>query len=373
VGSGAAIIGIGMNMWNSYTDVFGFALAGGLQGGGLGLIDVHLVPEHLILDVNAEDLNKATLTSFQGRGMETGEHDFSLLEMSNFQFAGARLTSTFFDRRFEVYGGGYRIHSKLEKILNNEGNTILDIEAPPTSRTSVYGLGVRTDFTDDYADPRRGIRLDVSRWWSPPQRRSDPDFFRIEYNATAYVPIGKRSAWAFNYFRTDAHVDRPGATDRDVIAEEQGLNCAAIADPDQRAECERETQQVIDNIIAANTFGTVSSFGGTSRLRSFPNDRFSGAHAVFYGTEIRWTLTEEAYPFDIFIAKDIRTLLQVAAFYELGSIADRRDDLGDIYRASYGAGFRMVTASGLVLRADVAAGKEGLEVTIIFGYPWESF
>jgi hypothetical protein len=94
---------------------------------------------------------------------------------------------------------------------------------------------------------------------------------------------------------------------------------------------------------------------------------------VFYGTEVRWTLTEEATPFDIFIAKDVRTALQVALFYEMGSVADKRQDLGDLYRSSYGAGFRMVTASGIVLRADVATGREGIETTIIVGYPWESF
>jgi hypothetical protein len=94
---------------------------------------------------------------------------------------------------------------------------------------------------------------------------------------------------------------------------------------------------------------------------------------VFYGTEVRWTLTEEAHPFDIFIAKDVRTVLQVALFYELGSVSDLRNELGNLYRPSYGAGFRMVTASGIVLRADVATGREGIETTIIFGYPWESF
>jgi hypothetical protein len=114
---------------------------------------------------------------------------------------------------------------------------------------------VRGDLTDDYYDPRRGVRLDVSRWWLPPASSSDPDFFRIEYN----------------------------------------------------------------------------------------------------------------------IAKDVRTLLQVAVFYEMGSAADLRSELGDLYRPSYGAGFRMVTASGLVIRADVASGREGIETTIIFGYPWESF
>jgi len=236
-------------------------------------------------------------------------------------------------------------------------------------RSEVWALGVRADLTDDYSDPRRGLRLEAGRWWSPPVSSSSPDFYRMEYNVTAYLPLGKRSTWAFNYFRSDAFVRRQGETDRATIDQQQGLSCGTITDPKQRANCE----QVIDNIIAENTYGTATGLGGTSRLRSFPNDRFKGAHAVAYGTEVRWTLTEEAHPFDIFVAKDVRTGLQVAALYELGSVADRREELGDIYRASYGAGFRMVTASGLVFRADVATGREGLEATVIVGYPWETF
>jgi outer membrane protein assembly factor BamA len=210
----------------------------------------------------------------------------------------------------------------------------------------------------------------VGRWWSPPASDNDPDFYRMEYNATAYFPLGKRSTWLLNYFRSDAHVTRQGETDPAAIEDQQGLDCSDPSlTPQQQADC----RDVVNNIIASNTYGTAASLGGTSHLRSYPEGRFTGAHMVFYGTEIRWTLTEEAHPFDIFIAKDVRTVLQVAAFYEIGSVADLRQDLGNLYRASYGAGFRMVTASGIVLRADVATGREGIETTIIFGYPWESF
>ena len=71
--------------------------------------------------------------------------------------------------------------------------------------------------------------------------------------------------------------------------------------------------------------------------------------------------------------KDIRTALQVAFFYEIGSVADSLSALGEIMRSSYGTGLRMVTASGIIFRADVATGHEGIETTVIIGYPWESF
>jgi hypothetical protein len=370
VGAGLGIMGIGMNVGGSYTDFFGFALGGELTGGGAGVTDIHLLPKRLLLDVTAIEFGKSTITNYRKRGMETDKHDFSYLQFNNYGFAGGRLTATFVDRRFEVYGGGYKIGSELDKVLDQNMSTLLEVEGSPRWRASVYGLGVRGDLTDDYYDPRKGFRIDVSRWWSPPARSSDPDYYRIEYNAAAYLPLGKRSTWVFNYFRSDAHVDRKGETNPSVIEDEQGLNCSDPAlTPQEKSDCD----SIVSNIIAGNTYGTATGLGGTSHLRSYPDNRYSGAHTVFYGTEIRWTLTEEAHPFDIFIAKDVRTVLQVALFYEMGSVADRREDLGNVYRASYGAGFRMVTASGIVLRADVATGREGIETTIILGYPWESF
>ena len=83
-----------------------------------------------------------------------------------------------------------------------------------------------------------------------------------------------------------------------------------------------ECWKVVDNIVEANTYGTVGSLGGTSRLRSYPHDRFTAAHALFYGAEFRWNLTEERQPFDIVIMKDIRTVWQAAFFYEAGTVAD---------------------------------------------------
>jgi outer membrane protein assembly factor BamA len=370
VGEGVGAIGIAMNVGGSATDFFGFVLAGGLKGEGAGVTDIHLIRQRLILDLTGIQFGKSTITSYQQRGMNTDKHDFSYLQFNNYGFAGGRLTATFADRRFEVYGGGYKIGSELDKVLDQNMNTLLEVEGSPRWRASVYGLGVRGDLTDDYYDPRKGFRLDVSRWWSPPARSSDPDFYRMEYNASAYLPLGKRSTWVFNYFRSDAHVDRKGETNPLDIMNEQGLNCD---DPTLTLEEKSDCESVIKNIVDGNTYGTATGLGGTSHLRSYPDNRYSGAHTVFYGTEIRWTLTEEARPFDIFIAKDVRTVLQVAAFYEMGSVADLREDLGDTYRASYGAGFRMVTASGIVLRADVATGREGIETTIILGYPWESF
>ena len=151
-----------------------------------------------------------------------------------------------------------------------------------------------------------------------------------------------------------------------MIARHLGLNCSTITDLQQRAQC----QQVIDNEIVANTHGTASSLGGLNRLRSYPEGRYKGAHMQFIGTEIRWNVTEEYTPFNIVIMKDVRTAFQIAPFYEIGTVAELWSELWDITRSSYGVGFRMVTASGLVYRLDLASGNEGFQTSIFFQYPW---
>jgi hypothetical protein len=369
IGQGLALAAVVTNIKDTYTDAYGFALTGDLAGFGGAVADIHLIPERLILDLNAENLSRARVTSYGQRGMKSEKNDFTLLDVGDINFYGARLTSTFFERRFEVYGSGYTFGSRLERIRDNSGKTILEAENPESGSSQTYILGTQIDITDDYTDPRKGLRLDMSGKWSPPRRARAADFYIMEFNASGYIPIGERSTWAFNYFRSAANIIRKGETDRSLIEQEQGLDCGSISDPSQQRFC----QQVIDNTIAANTYGTASSLGGRSRLRSYPQDRYSGAHTVFYGTELRWNLTEEFTPFNIYIMRDIRTAFQLAFFYEIGSVADIQGELGNIMKSSYGSGFRMVTASGIIFRADVATGNEGAEVTIIIGYPWESF
>ena len=66
-----------------------------------------------------------------------------------------------------------------------------------------------------------------------------------------------------------------GETDPAKLEQEQGLNCSTATDP---ALC----LQVIDNMIANNKYGTATSLGGFSRLRSYPQGRYKGAHTEFY-------------------------------------------------------------------------------------------
>ena len=48
-----------------------------------------------------------------------------------------------------------------------------------------------------------------------------------------------------------------------------------------------------------------------------------------------------------------------------------REDVYDLAEYGNRIGLRMVTASGVVFRADVATGSEGVSPSIFIGYPWE--
>jgi hypothetical protein len=185
--------------------------------------------------------------------------------------------------------------------------------------------------------------------------------------------MGKRSTWAFNVLRSDAVVLKSGETNSATIMARQGISSSSCLSlpPEKQQACLTAVDEFVNNTIANNKFGTATQLGGFSRLRSFPQGRYKGAHTLFYGTEFRWNLTDENTPFDIFVMKDVRTAFQLAFFYEAGSTADHQSDVGRVWRDTYGVGARMVTASGVVFRADLAFGREGFEPEIFIGYPWE--
>jgi hypothetical protein len=368
IGSGVSLVAGALNIAGTYTDAYGLVFAGDVKGGAFGVGDLHLIPRTLILDLGYSTLSKATIQSYSQRGMNTDKNDFRLLEVGDSEYYGGRLTGAFFDRRFEVYGAWYEGASRLNSIRDKDGDIIIAAQDPPRDRGHTSLLGTRLDFTDDRADPRRGLRLDVTRSQSPP-RGSGPDHYVMDYNTTAYVPFGGRNTWAFNVLRSDAVVTRQGETDPAALQRQLGLNCATIADAAQQNFC----NEVIASTIANNRFGTATSLGGFDRLRSYPQGRYKGAHTLFLGTEFRWNLTDERTPFDIFVMKSIRTSVQLAFFYETGVTSDTRNDLTQRknMRDSYGVGVRVVTGSGVVFRGDLASGSEGFNAAIFIGYPWE--
>ncbi|MBF0290083.1 MAG: BamA/TamA family outer membrane protein [SAR324 cluster bacterium] len=372
IGDGIAFLGSVNNIFETNTDVFGGQAIGDAEASFYALADLHLIPETLIFDTSFDEVKKVALNVYSKRGMDTEKDDFNILVLKS-RFAIARLTLSFFDRMLEFYGYGYENAVKLKEIRDNDGDIITETDSSEEEASNTMAIGATFDWTDDFLDPRVGVRLDVNQTYTPRSSKDNPDFSVRDYNLTFYIPLGKTSTWVFNYYRSDALVRGRGETNRAAVLEDLNLNCDSEENEDSLEACLEALDVIVDDRIAANKYGTASPLGGRLRLRSYPEGRFNGSHTAFYGTELRWNLTEESTPFDIWLIRDIRTVMQVALFYEVGSVSDDADKLGDERRDSYGTGFRLVTGSGLVYRIDVANGQEGINPTVIVNYPWGSF
>lgn len=363
IGQGIILTGLAGNIGGTNIDAFGLIITGDVTGTFFAVQDIHLIEETLFFDIQDINIGKAIVNSYDQRGMNSNGEIFKLIELSEVSGQSAQVTLSLFDRRLEFFAGLEKQKTAIPRIRNQDGNIIAELTPAFTSETEKTLLGFVVDYTDDRQDPRVGIRLEVTRSNSPPVNDVDPDTFVWNYGITGYIPFGN-STLAIHYFRSDAQVLRVGQTDTTAIRAELGFNCAGDA------TCLAAEQELVDQLVAARQNGTSTPLGGDERLRSYPQGRFQGAHTEFYSIEFRWNFSSDVTPFDYFIWKDIRTGLQLAFFAEAGSVGETRSEVGDTFATTFGVGFRMVSGSGFVYRADLATGDEGSEVSIIFDYPF---
>lgn len=371
IGQGFLLIAYAGNVFNGYTDLFITKTAGDVEGLFYAVRDLHLIDERLYFEMFSGDIDKAAVASYKQRGMDSDQNEYNILESSDITFRGGSTTLSYFDRMFELsfqyaYGA-----ASFNRILDKDGNVIAEgTEQKHEFSRHMYTMTI--DYTDDLQDPREGIRLEMTyeNAGLANSSASTPEQYIVDYNLTLYIPLLSFSTLALNYFQSDAVVTKEGETDLTTIEQELGIDCTGRPD---EAECESAKEAVIQNTFAENKYGTASNLGGAMRLRGYPQNRFRAAHQRFYAAELRWNLSDENSPFDLFFMKDIRTGTQLAFFYETANSADLTEDLGKTWKSNYGIGFRLITRSGFVYRFDIAEGDEGSQIAAFFNYPWEGF
>ena len=88
-------------------------------------------------------------------------------------------------------------------------------------------------------------------------------------------------------------------------------------------------------------------------------------------TEFRWNFSaSDGDKIDLFFLQDLVDEMQLAFFFEQGSVSETKTELGSTVKYSFGSGFRVLSGSGNLYRADFATGDEGPVVTVIIQYPW---
>jgi outer membrane protein assembly factor BamA len=368
IGTAAGLGASVLNMAEGDTDITAYYIRGDFDASGVAVLDYHVIPKRLIFDVGYNDYNVAA-TRYD-RGIDSDPDNVIYPSVQGSYLMG-QMSLTFDERRYEIYLRALGGSERLIKVLDKDGQAFEGIDTE-WKFGKAYVLGGSVDLTDDRLDPRKGMRFEFSSRLPTSRDADQSEYFVNDYNLTGYVPMRRWDTLAFNLFYSNTIITREGETDFATLQQSHGLNCSQYPPGADYDACVQTESKLLNGMISDNRYGTASSLGGTQRLRSFDNGRFYAADALFYGVEYRWNLTDERTPFNIYVAKGIRTGIQLAAFWEQGTVADHSADLFDNIRNSYGVGFRMIL-SGVIIRFDYSGGEEGPQSQLFITYPWSMF
>lgn len=367
------IIGGIFNAFQTEADLFSYRFWGEMSGGGLGVTDIPLFADGLSLNIFYNVFDRASIDIFP-RGIDSDPDQRKIKHLKFFDASLAQINWRLFERRIQFNAG---INKQRESISHFSDRTYENIfpESEDSTKSVNLSYGSILDLTDDRYDPRKGMIFEIFRYDRPKPPKEDAWFYTLDYNLSVYFPILRYSTLVFNTYRSDAVVRGRGIESEEDIRGSLTYQCSTIEDIHKRDRCDELTNQYVKDKKSDNGHGSAIPIGGTQRMQAYSTNRFTGAHSQTFGTEFRLNLTQEFSPFNIGILSGIRTGLQLAAFYEVGTVTDHLNQLyqKNLYRNSYGGGVRLLLASGFVIRMDFAQGHEGNQSVLIFQYPWNVF
>ena len=282
LGTGLLLVGSFANIADTTTDFSLIGFTGDAQGIFTFLDELFIVPDVFYLQYLRAHGFKFAINQYKSRGMDSEKNDFYYGIGSYWDFNAPTFKLTFYDRMLEIGLGLNQQKGKFDKLVEpdpddptKQGDTVVSYD-PPLEQTlsDKIEFSVRLDYTDDYKDPRKGIRNIFYYDVQNASKDSEPSFDVVTNDLQIYVPVLEKSTIVFDLQMSDAIVKKKGETDYDKLL-------LAYQDPNLA-----KTQQQI------NTNGTATFLGGGDRLRSYPQGRFQGAHMIYYATEFRWNFSE---------------------------------------------------------------------------------
>ena len=271
LGTGLLLVGSFANIADTNAD---FALIGGVGDAQFVftfLDELFIAPDLLYLQYLRAHGFKFAINQYKSRGMDSEKNDFYYGIGSYWDFNAPTLKLTFYDRMLEFGLGLNQQKGKFDKIVSpdpddptKQGETIATYD-PPREQTlsDKIEFSVRIDYTDDYKDPRKGIRNIFYYDVQNASKDSDPSFDVVTNDLQIYIPVLEKSTIVFDLQTSDAIVKKKGETDYNTLLEE-------IKDP----SLAKSQQQI-------NSNGTATFLGGGDRLRAYPQGRFQGAHMLY--------------------------------------------------------------------------------------------
>ena len=377
LGEGLLIIGNFGNIADTTTDFATILGAGDAEFIFGFLNELFVWPEYVYLQYLKARGFKYAITNYRLRGMNTEKDDFVYAHGKYWDYDAPTLKLTLYDRMLEIGLGRSKQKGSFNKFvapdkvdLTKPGVTVTEFDPPlEVNLGDRLEFMARIDYTDDYRDPRKGIRNILYYDRQTASSSSEPSFDVITNDLQVYIPMLEKSTLVFNLTFSDANVRTEGETDLEVLKQKSNYYlCDYSPTPES---CRDITLGNAINTRNINKHGTSLFLGGPDRLRSYPQQRFQGAHTLYFATEFRWNYSaSEGEKIDVFFMQDLIDEMQVAFFFEQGAISETKADLGKTVKSSFGSGFRLLSASGNLYRADFATGDEGPQFTVIIQYPW---
>ena len=373
LGEGLLFIGNFGNIADTTTDLATILGVGDAEFIFGFLDEFFIVPDYVYLQYVKAQGFKYALTNYRSRGMNTEKNDFVYALGNYWEYDAPTFKLTLYDRMLELGLGRSKQKGRFEKFvapdsddLTKQGDTITKFDpALEVNFGEKLELSARIDYTDDYRDPRKGVRNILYLDRQTASSSSEPSFDVITNDLQFYIPFLEKSTLVLNLTISDANVRKEGETDLEVLKQQSNYySCTSES-------CRETTLGNAKNTMNINKHGTSLYLGGPDRLRSYPQQRFQGAHTVYFATEFRWNFSAaDGDEIDLFFMQDLVDEMQVAFFFEQGSVSETKSELGDTVKYSFGSGFRLLSGSGNLYRADFATGDEGPQVTVIIQYPW---
>ena len=270
------------------------------------------------------------------------------------------------EERLQGFYQVFRGTQEVRKTYDAKGNLLSE----QTSKNDFDGktYGAILDLTDEVVDPRIGVRMGRKYIPSKSNIALKSDITVVDTDFNVYIPFFHKDTLVMSGFLSTSQIDRSGVTDEATARVIYNQNC----DPTSPfySACKASEDKLVNEFLSYNRYGNATPLGGSNRLRSYPQGRFSAGSTSYQGIEYRFNLADDPKEVNWFFLGGIQTLFQVAFFAEQGTVSETRSGLGSNLKSSYGAGLRALI-SGFVYRLDVATGNEGVGVTLFIDYPMQ--
>ena len=201
LGTGLLFIGNFGNILDTTTDIAAIGGIGDAEFIFTFLDELFLAPDLLYLQYLRAHGFKFALQQYSSRGMNTSKNDFKYGIGNSWDLNAPTLKLTFMDRMLEIGLGINKQSGTFQKFVapdendpTKQGETVATFDPGlEINLANKIELSTRIDYTDDYKDPRKGIRNSLFIDRQTATSSSEPSFDVVTNDLQIYIPVLKKN------------------------------------------------------------------------------------------------------------------------------------------------------------------------------------